>query len=43
MKGSRVQQGKGAVEGRVGEKDLGVENEYIPSSDIRMFQHILGS
>lgn len=43
MKASRVKQGKGTEEGRVQEEDLGVEDECISPSNIRMFQHILGS
>lgn len=43
MKASRVKLGKGAEKGLVGEENLGVENECLLPSDIRMFQHILGS
>lgn len=39
---SRVEQWKGAEHGRVREEDLGVENECIPPSDIRMSQHFFG-
>ena len=48
MKASRIKLliiklGKGAEKGLLGEENLGVEKECIPPSDIRMFQHILGS